>query len=52
MSDTLDSLYEELIYLCEVAGQLDDESNARTDERRKEIKKEIKELESIGSRWG
>lgn len=46
MTAKLDSLYEELIHLDEIAGQLDDETNAKTDARREEIKKEIKRLES------
>jgi len=37
----IDSLYEELIYLNEIAGELDDESNAKIDARRDEIKKEL-----------
>jgi hypothetical protein len=52
MSDTLDALYEESIYLCEVRGELDPESNARIEARLAEIRKEIKELESLSSRWG
>lgn len=52
MQDTLDSLYEELIHLDEVAGELDPESNARINERRKELIKEINITRSLGSRWG
>ena len=52
MEDTLNNLYEELIYLDEIAGELDDESNAKIDLRRAELKREIKEVESISSRWG
>jgi hypothetical protein len=52
MADTLDALYEELVYLCEVRGELDDESNARTEARIAAIEKEIKEVELCGSRWG
>ena len=47
----IDSLYEELIYLDEIAGELDDESNAKIDARREEIKREIFELESLGTRF-
>jgi hypothetical protein len=43
MTDTLDDLYEELEYLCEV----DPEAH-----RISEIESEIKELRGIGSRWG
>lgn len=52
MEDTLNNLYEELIYLDEIAGELDPESNAKTDARRQTLIREIKELESISSRWG
>ena len=52
MSDTTDYLYEELIYLDEIAGELDPESNAKNDARRKEILKEIREIEKLSSRWG
>ena len=48
----LDELYEELIYLCEVRGELDSDSNAKTEARIKEINFEIKQLENLGSRWG
>lgn len=52
MEDTLNNLYEELIYLDEIAGELDPESNIRIDLRRVELKREIKEVESLSSRWG
>lgn len=52
MSETIDSLYEELGYLCEVRGELDSTSNAATEARIAEVEKEIRELESLGSRWG
>ncbi len=52
MSDTLDSLYEELVYLSEVHGELSEEDNALTEKRIAEIQKEIRELECLGSRWG
>ena len=48
----LNELYEELIYLCEVRGELDADSNAKTEARIQELNKEIKELETLGSRWG
>lgn len=47
MSETLDTLYEEIIYLDEIAGELDTESNAKIDARRKEIVQEIKALEAL-----
>lgn len=37
----IDSLYEELILLDEIAGQLDDDSNKAIDCRRRELKAEI-----------
>lgn len=46
MSEKINSLYEELIMLDEIAGELDDESNARIAARRAEIKAEILRLES------
>jgi len=52
MSDTTDYLYEELILLDEIAGELDPESNARTEARRQAILAEIREIEKLSSRWG
>lgn len=48
----LNELYEELVLLCEVRGELDADSNAKTEARIQELNKEIKELETLGSRWG
>lgn len=42
----LNSLYEELIYLDEIAGELDPESNAKVDAQRQLLVAKIKELES------
>lgn len=42
----INALYEELIYLDEIAGELDPESNARIDIRRKELKQQIIDLET------
>ena len=52
MSDTTNYLYEELIYLDEIAGELDPESNAKHDARGKEILAEIRAIEKLSSRWG
>lgn len=52
MQDEIDALYEELIYLDEIAGELDPESNARIDARRAEIKQEIRDLQSLGTVTG
>jgi ABC-type phosphate transport system ATPase subunit len=37
----IESLYEELIYLDEIAGELDPESNRKIDARREQIKQEL-----------
>lgn len=42
----ISSLYEELIYLDEIAGELDPESNAKVDAQRQLLVAKIKELES------
>ena len=52
MTDTIDNLYEELVYLCEVRGELDPESNAKIEARIAAINAEIKELKNISSRRG
>jgi cell division protein FtsB len=46
MGERLNALYEELIQLDEIAGQLDRASNAKTDQRRTELIAEIRKLES------
>jgi len=42
----LDDLYNELVCLCEVRGELSPEDNARIEERIAEIQKQINELEN------
>ena len=42
----LHSLYEELIHLDEIAGELDPETNARIDRRRVALKQQILDLEN------
>ena len=42
----LDVLYNELIHLDEIAGELDEESNARIDEQRQKLVAQIRELEA------
>ena len=49
MQDTINDLYEELVYLDEIAGELDPETNAKIDARRKEILEEIKDLKGLGT---
>lgn len=51
MQDTLDSLYEELAHLDELAFELSSEY-LKIDNQRAAIKREIKEAESLGSLWG
>lgn len=40
----IESLYEELIHLDEIAGELDAESNRKIDTRRTQIKQELRDL--------
>ena len=40
----IENLYEELISLDEIAGEMDPESNAKIDARRAQIKQELIEL--------
>jgi hypothetical protein len=40
----IESLYEELINLGEIAGELDPESNRQIDKRRAQIKQELIDL--------
>ena len=42
----LDVLYNELVHLDEIAGELDEESNARIDEQRRRLAEQIRELEA------
>lgn len=42
----LDVLYNELIHLDEIAGELDEKSNARIDEQRQKLAAQIRELEA------
>lgn len=44
--DRLYALKDSLIHLDEIAGELDDESNARIDAQRKALKQEILALEA------
>lgn len=45
MADLIDNLMEELIYLDEVAGELDPDTNARIERERVALKQQIIELE-------
>ena len=41
----INNLYEELIHLDEIAGELDEETNRRVDARRAELVRQIKQIE-------
>ena len=43
----IDSLYEQLIMLCEVRGELDPESNEAIESKIASLQKQINELESV-----
>jgi hypothetical protein len=51
MQEAINDLMEELVYLDEIAGELDAESNAEIDRRRNEIKQEIAEINKLSTRW-
>jgi hypothetical protein len=51
MQEAINDLMEELIYLDEIAGELDAESNSKIEARRAEIKQEIKEIQGMSTRW-
>ena len=51
MQEAINDLMEELIYLDEIAGELDAKSNAEIDRRRNEIKQEIAEINKLSTRW-
>jgi len=50
VSDQIHALYEELILLDEIAGELDTDSNSRIDRRRKELVAQIQQLEKAVDR--
>jgi hypothetical protein len=43
----LDSLYNELVHLDEIAGELDEATNAEMDKQRWKLYKQIQELEAV-----
>ncbi len=43
----LDVLYNELVHLDEIAGELDEETNAAIDKQRWKLYKQIQELEAV-----
>ena len=47
MAKTLNDVVEELIYLCEVRGELDLETNARNEKRIAELNQEYLRLQAL-----
>ena len=43
--DQINNLYNDLVYLCEIRGELDPELNAKTEEKINQIVAEIQVLE-------
>ena len=52
LQDKINSLYEELIMLDEVAGELDPETNKLIDKKRFELTLKIKQLEPMLKFYG
>lgn len=44
---TESDVYEELVYLCEIRGELDPESNAKTEAKIAELNKQLKEMQCL-----
>jgi hypothetical protein len=49
MQDHINDLYEQLAFLDEIADQLDDESNARTNAMRAQLIQEVRDLQGLGT---
>jgi hypothetical protein len=45
IQDQINNIYNDMIYLCEVRGELDPESNARTEAKLKELQDELQVLQ-------
>lgn len=45
IQDQINNVYEQMIYLCEVRGELSPEDNARTEARIRELQDELQVLE-------
>jgi ABC-type phosphate transport system ATPase subunit len=43
--DQINNVYEQMIYLCEVRGELDPESNAKIEAKLKELQDELQVLQ-------
>lgn len=50
MAKTLNDVVEELIYLCEVRGELDLEANTRNEQRIAELNQEYLRLQALEPR--
>lgn len=44
IQDQINNVYEQMIYLCEVRGELDPESNARNESKLRELQDELQVL--------
>ena len=45
IQDQINDVYEQMIYLCEIRGELDPESNARTEQKIRDLQDELQVLE-------
>jgi ABC-type phosphate transport system auxiliary subunit len=45
IQDQINNVYEQMIYLCEVRGELDPESNAKIEAKLSELQDELQVLE-------
>lgn len=45
VQEHIDNIYEEMVYLCEVRGELDPESNAKIEKRIAELQANLRSLE-------
>ena len=45
IQNQIHNVYEQMIYLCEVRGELDPESNARTEQKIRDLQDELQVLE-------
>ena len=45
VQEHIDNIYEEMVYLCEVRGELDPESNAKIEKRIGELHAELRRFE-------
>ena len=45
IQDQINNVYEQMIYLCEVRGELDSESNARIEQQIRDLQDELQVLQ-------